>query len=1074
MNHLSGKGFNKVQSIDAGGSTTSNGFRNWLDRELENKLETTTEPPVKQSLDEWATMDWKSSGISDAMIALNMQTIKGDGAVQILAEHEIELIQRVQYVTRSAQSIMRRYDNTTQGVWVSYGSTIDGDKDQIVYVKPRVPRYDFSKGNPKPIKYETPGKCEALPILPFVDAEAARQIYEKHKITPLEGESFWRTVKRCNLPVCITEGLKKAVLLTQQGYPAIALRGVANWHRKGSTELFPILQEFATVGRKIVIVFDQDTKPKTIANVGCQIRQLGQILQNLGCKVLVTMWDSASGKGIDDAFVKEGAEWLDRTISASLALDEWKRCGLKRQYFAIIRKLKTLLITPDRDTTGDYLPELPSEIPIGSITAITANMGSGKSFTGINQTVRQWIKNGGNVLRLDPLLSLGAQGARLSNIPHSSDYDLSSSDGYGAFCRDISARHGAALCFNSLHRIPDWFLKQRPLLLVLDEVNQGLDYLIDGKTFGSKHGEILDRFAEICLLCGVSGAIILAEAEIHPGSIELLKKFSGSDNIRYFKHYRQNASWEVTLGSGDLSGFVSKILLDAVEGEGYGESKRFLIPTDAQASGKKIERRLQQQFPDKKIARIDSETNRGGTFSGFFDDPDTWLDQIQPDFLIISPSVRTGVSIAWEGFDGVYGYFVGAIDPDGWMQMLGRYRPSVPRFVCCPQFVLTSGDESLLRPKSIQSKAESDRQAMSAHFAIEALSETDDRKVEIRLAAQEYYAKMCALRGAQKAIARDSLISALTDAGHTLTIEKWGKDLDEAGALNQIRDEIDSEDSVQWANSSVCESVEAAHKILASECSLEDEIKALKTIAIDRFPNIDFDDVDNCLWILTKQRGKLGRGAQLQASTENIAAAKALDRESVEAICSDELGMTHRLPKQYIRAQLLRQSGILQLADQGVEFSNSDERCIEIQQWAVKHAKQLRYYFGLTIVPEYTDSKGRKQHTPIDVCGKLLKKIGLKSVVIRTQGKRGAQERIYTVAVDRVKADLQNVAWEYRDKALAAARKRLDLVVPVETTSTLETQPESMETPQLKQNPNTQSESGSDPPYSHNFRRRVA
>lgn len=1067
------KGFGKFQSFEIGGSTQ--GFRNRLDRELESKSKPVPAPEAAQTLEEWSDYDWKSSGIIDEMIALNMQTIKGDEAIQILAEHEIAQRQSVQYVTRSAQSVLRRYEKAALGGWVSYGSTIDGDRAEIAYFKPKVPRYDFSKGNPKPIKYETSGKCEALPILPFVTQAIAEKIFEKYGATPLEGESFWRTVKRCNLPVFLTEGLKKAVLLTQQGYPAIALRGVCNWHSKGSAELFPILQEFVTEGRKVLIVFDQDTKAETIRNVGYQIKQLGQILQNLGCKVFVTTWNSLFGKGVDDAFVKMGADWLDQTIAASLTLDEWKKCGLKRQYFEIIRKLKTLQITPDRDTTGDYLPELPSEIPIGSITAIAANMGSGKSYTGINRTVQRWIESGGNVLRLDPLLSLGAQGSRLSDIPHSSDYDLSDKDGYSAFCRDISARHGAAICFNSLMRIPQWFLTNRPLLLVLDEVNQGLDYLIEGGNLGSKHSEILDRFAEICFTCGFSGAIISAEAEIHPRSIELLKKFSGSTAIRYFKHYRQNAMWEVAIGTGDLSGFSAKILLDAVEELGYGESKRFFIPTDSQASGKKLDRRLQSEFPNKKVVRIDSETNRGGAFAEFFDDPDTWLEQNQPDFLIVSPSVRTGVSITWEGFDAVYGYFVGAIDPDGWFQMLGRYRPSVPRFVCCPKFVVTQGDESLMLPKSIREKADLDRAAMSAHYAIEALEEeeTDDRKVAIRLAAQEYYSEMSALRGAQKAIARDYLESLLNEAGHTIQTEEWGRCSEELAELVQIRDEIDLEEAQRWANSGKCETIDAAHKILASECSLEDEIKAKKTLACDRFPDIDFDDLDNCLWILIRNRGKLGRGAEMQAATENTLATKELDRESIESICSDDLGMTHRMKRRYIRAQLLQQSGILHLADRDAEFSNSDPRCIAIQQWAVKHAKQLRYYFGLTIAPEYTDSKGRRQHTPVDVCGKLLRKIGLKSVCIRTQGKRGKQERVYSVAVDRVSEELQSQAWEMRGKALAAARERLNLIVPIDI-PTSQTEPEATNNTEETQNRETDSRRGFEPSYSQDFERRSA
>ena len=1129
-------GFGKTQSEAIGGSTHNpDSFRNRLDRELASKPKPTIEPKVEQTLKKWAIADFKSSGISDAMIALNAKLIEGDAAVDILSEWAIAEAQGngTVAVNWKSKSILRCNEFAASGIWCAWGSTIDGDRGEVAYVKPFKPRYDFSKGNPKPIKYETPAKCEALPILSFVSWGMGLTIAKKHNLekeyverlwkeqqASIEGvpgfseacrggryreafdllwavrnqsgdgsvepgradrgriegfvqevdRGFWRWWQSINGAIILTEGWKKAASLIEQGYPAICLRGVANWHRKGETELFPILREFATEGRVIRIVFDQDEKPTTIANVGAQIKQLGQILQNFGCKVFVTTWASASGKGIDDAFVKEGAEWLDQTIANSLTLDEWKKCGLKRQYFEIIRRLKTLLLTPDRDTTGDWLPELPSDIPIGSITAIAANMGSGKSFTGINQTSRRWIENGGNVLRIDPLLSLGAQGSRLSDIPHSSDYDLTSNEGYSAFCRDISARHGAAICFNSLLRIPDWFLNQpkRPLLLILDEVNQGLDYLIQGDTIASKQPEILDRFSEICFITGFNGAIISAEAEIHPRSVEMLKAFSKSDNVRYFRHKRINDPWQVTIGSGRLDGFVSQMLLDFVEGAGHGESKRFLIPTDSQASGKKIERRLAREFPGKKIVRIDSETNRGGAFAGFFDDPDQWLEENQPDFLIVSPSLKTGVSITWAGFDAVYGFFVGAIDPDGWAQMLGRYRPNVPRFVCVPQFVHTKGDEALMMPRAVDRKLTQNRAAFSNHFAIAALSETDDRKAEVLLAAQSYYADMCVLRGAQKAIARDYFISVLTEVGHAIEIQEWGVCKAEAAILSEIKVEIDREDSVKWGDSPVCDSIEDAKKILASDCSLEDEIKAKKTLRAQEFPGRDFDNAEECYWILIRDRGNIGRGAQRQAAMENLAASKELDRELVEAICSNELGMSHRLPKQHVKAHLLKQSGILQFADRGSELRNSDKRCIAIQQWAVQHAKQLRYYFGFTIAAEYTDSQGSKRHTPIDVCGKLLGAIGLKNKKVRTQGGRGNQERVYTVVIDRVRDEDQETAWKFRDLALAAARERLNQIEPIDI-PVPQTHPESADRSESAQNRETQSEQDFDHSYSQDF-----
>ncbi|MBD1843339.1 DUF3854 domain-containing protein, partial [Cyanobacteria bacterium FACHB-63] len=873
-------------------------------------------------------------------------------------------------------------------------------------------------------KYETPKGAEGHPLLPSVTDEVAEKTYEKYGSRPLDGESFWFWVRRCNIPVAITEGWKKAVKLTQEGYPAIALRGVSMWHYKGTTEPFPLLKEFATEGRKITIVFDQDSKAKTVKNVSREIRKLSVALEALDCKIRIAVWHESCGKGIDDAAVKMGLDWLDQTMRIALTPTEWKVTGISQQYRNIIIRLKTLSITPDRDTEGNYLPELPSEIPIGSITLIEANMGAGKSHTGINPLTRQWITNGGNVLRLDPLLSLGAQGAKLSNIPHSSDYDLTSAEGYAMFCRDISARHGAAICFNSLLRIPQWFLTDRPLLIVLDELNQGLDYLIQGNTLGSKQPEILDRFSEICFIAGFGGAIVAAEAEIHPRSVELLKQFSKSDNIQYFRHHRHNATWNVDLVVGRLDGFMLKLLYDA-------ESKKQLILTDSQGASKKIERRIALQFPRKRIVRIDSETNRGGAFSDFFDAPDEWLKANQPDVLICSPSVKTGVSITLEeAFDGVYGFFVGAIDPDGWMQMLGRYRPTVDRFVCVPKFVLTRGDESLMRPANVKERLDKERAFISQHFAIEALDETDDRKMAVRLAAQDYYSEMVSLRGAQKAISQEYLTSVLREAGHAVLPVEWGTDKNEASNLSQLQEQIDLEDAAKIANVEAYESIEDAQKILTSECSLEDEFRARKTIYREAYPGITFDDTQDCFWLLMKSKGNLSRGAEMQAAIENLEASRELDLDLVSQVCGDELGLTHRLPKRHMRAILLQQSGVLALSERGSQFHNSDEICLKIQAWAVRFTKELRYYFGLNIAKEYEDSRGRKRHTPTEIVGKLLKRIGLSMLVARKIGTRGNQTRIYETRLDRIKQEDQAVAWTYREKALAAARARLQGIVP--------------------------------------------
>ena len=266
-------------------------------------------------LKEWAIADFKSSGNIDRLIEANMQPVEGDAAVQILTEEAISQVQKVQYVTKSAQKILDRYEFARAGGWVAFGCTIDGETGQVGYFKPRQPRLDFEKS--QPIKYETPAKCPATPVLPWVDSESAQKIYQKYGISPQDGETFWQCVKRCNIEIAFTEGLKKALCLLDCGYPAIALRGAYNWHIKGDSEFHPVQKEFATAGRKITIVFDQDSKPKTIANVNTQITKFGYALSAVGCEVFVTHWDAGQAKGIDDLFVGGYAE-SEAEITVSL------------------------------------------------------------------------------------------------------------------------------------------------------------------------------------------------------------------------------------------------------------------------------------------------------------------------------------------------------------------------------------------------------------------------------------------------------------------------------------------------------------------------------------------------------------------------------------------------------------------------------------------------------------------------------------------------------------------------------------------------------------------------------------
>lgn len=245
--------------------------------------------------------EFQASAIPDRLTLANVDWISGELAVQVLAEDAIAKVQKnTSYVTMPAKMILDRYQFAADGGWVTYGCNPIGiESGSVAYFKPINPRFDFESH--KKIKYETPLSCEALPIQPWVDTVTAQAIYQRYGVLDLADEAFWQVVRRHNLPIVITEGLKKALSLIAHGVPAISLRGVTCWHRKGTQELYPALSHFATERRKIYIGFDQDEKRRTIRDVKTQAFKLGSSLEQFGCQTHVLKWDQKLGKGIDDA-----------------------------------------------------------------------------------------------------------------------------------------------------------------------------------------------------------------------------------------------------------------------------------------------------------------------------------------------------------------------------------------------------------------------------------------------------------------------------------------------------------------------------------------------------------------------------------------------------------------------------------------------------------------------------------------------------------------------------------------------------------------------------------------------------
>jgi hypothetical protein len=779
------------------------------------------------------------------LAAINVTWLEGRAALaELIQDRAGELQRNTTYVTgretdgfKSVAGLQTAYSFIEAGGWFATPANATP-----AYCKPAVPRMDETRQ--RVIKYETARGAEAKPLLPNL----------------LGGQTWAEIEADPDQPIFITEGFKKALAIVQYGYPAIALRGVTQWHPKGVRALWPEIERLAAGGRRVIVAFDEDDKLQTRLAVGTQALRLGEAISRAGGKPAFARWRAEDGKGIDDYLVNH-CDPVD-------ALAEHVKCAidLKAQRRNVtLLQAKNILNLPapvaQHNTTGEYLPTLPALVP-GAAHWLAAPMNSGKTVAMGRDWVKPWIAAGGIVAVLSPLNSLGMQTAQDWGLPHIHDYKTDG-DSRRALEADISARGGLVACFNSVHRVIELIPSGRPLLVIIDEASQVMDAAAEGGTLRGVWASRWEQFIALSRRAVAGGgAIALAEDGLDQATIDLVRKLAGASRVIGIRHTKELQPWQVTLdNASDISWWRGQVLQALQAG-------RLLFVTSSQAEAKRLEWAVTKglsEFPldedeeppagydlaGLKVVRIDSETNEGGRYRQFFEAPESWLYQEMPDLLILSPSAKTGLSIeggvSAEGafFDGVWGFFP-SLDTDTAMQLLGRYRPPVPRRVWVPEYIQPSPGETSSKLAIVN-----DLEGEGAKFAAyggfsQAATDADDQ------ALREFLAARRSRRWAQKVCPGASLGDRLEAAGHGVSYQslRGGNWADNTAAFTWrwIKECIARADSGYHAGLQVDHSTHtykwAKEQLGGLDSTHETRCLAAKVIMHYRFPGMNWDDSD--------------------------------------------------------------------------------------------------------------------------------------------------------------------------------------------------------------------------------------
>lgn len=274
------------------------------------------------------------------------------------------------------------------------------------------------------------------------------------------------------------------------------------------------------------------------------------------------------------------------------------------------------------------------------------------------------------------------------------------------------------LCFNSLWKVnPDNY---RGGIIIIDEIEQGIWYLLNSNTCKETRTLLLRRFKELITTVINSGGLVigmdadlsqntidylvaLTEQEIKPWvcvnewkptpkyfAEALVTKYYSFDNARksssnlglkfFFTNLMDFKTPKIVMYDFSNPARMIREIESCLE---KGEKLYICCDSrDGRYSAKGVAGLLLDKFPSLKLLRVDAETTSTPDHPalGFVDEINSKI--IEWDVVICSPSVGSGVDIKVRGhFDKVFGIFNGVIPDWEARQALARVREYIPRHV---------------------------------------------------------------------------------------------------------------------------------------------------------------------------------------------------------------------------------------------------------------------------------------------------------------------------------------------------------------------------------------------------------
>lgn len=893
--------------------------------------------------------EWLESGASQETIDLNVVELHGDHALQFVIERDLEKYSS-QTVTVPLRKTLNRYESIKNGGWKVTGLDPLDDWQRMTWgqFKPVTPRLD---GRKKPIKYETPKGYSTRAI--FLDSP---------------GIDWTETQSDPTVAIAITEGGKKAGCLQDQGcIPAIALPGINSGTKKG-VGLIPEIEALCQPRRLFVLAFDSepDTKPRTQQAIRREAEKLRRELGKRGCFLVVADWSPDEGKGIDDVWANHGTKRVQAIITdaierhqQAIKATEAHKQQWRQQRAAINHRQyqKSRSFTPTHAISQRYFDADKAILEQATIVNVKSGMGTGKT----EWLVRMLKELDKGVVMIGSRNTLLVQTAeRLGGFYHLQEDK--------AFYMTADPHGRIACCIDSLTHFADNHFNGK--IVILDEWVSTLSHSLQSSTLKLRRTECLRKLEQAIKRASVvisldgnnsdiainhlvdlrgNDARVIKVLNDHlgePKDIELIRTINDDGNVMSRSDSPVMADLENTIE-------MARLIPD-------GSRKAIAIISDSQRRCESLEETLLSRGLNG--IRVDSTTVGLSHVREFMKDPNAYITEYKPDYVILSPTAESGVNISIKDyfFKGV-AFFCGVLDTNSQTQFLNRFRDCSNWVVHCVEYTTFDTDEGMRSPSTKEiEKTLIERAQLEMRISTQGCDEVEgeqarqelERKIRAVVddANTRTWAKLQAQRNYEKQNTRQCLEDALREQGHNVTIvdalhNRTGL-FNEVNAAKEMIVERDSNAIFNAPDITISNAIKVMGKFSAS---VDDRRAAEKALLLHRLPGIE----DTEQWtpefiakVKFTDRTYLSRIERYWA-VQHIDASRKNARERWTAIAGKDSLFLPDIRLDFSRVLALKQLGVDRLFDG--KFHGEDCPIIQEIYTKCRRSRAIQTALGVTV-----------------------------------------------------------------------------------------------------------------------------